>query len=119
MAARDRESEEAAENLPWPLQMEQQVNPLERDHDLAVVLPGGLEKNATVHGRWELRLMCLVFSNIYINSLFLNLRVYCQYLIISSLYFLINLQLYARRPWWISQLKHVLLPFCLLHAANQ
>lgn len=32
--------------------MEEQVNPLERDHALAVVLPGGLEKNATVHGRW-------------------------------------------------------------------
>uniref|UniRef100_H3D6X0 Cordon-bleu ubiquitin-like domain-containing protein n=2 Tax=Tetraodon nigroviridis TaxID=99883 RepID=H3D6X0_TETNG len=30
--------------------MEEQVNPLERDHALAVVLPGGLEKNATVHG---------------------------------------------------------------------
>lgn len=74
MAARDRESEEAAENLPWPLQMEQQVNPLERDHDLAVVLPGGLEKNATVHGRWELRLMCLVLFNIYINSFFFKFR---------------------------------------------
>lgn len=32
--------------------MEEQVNPLERDHTVAVVLPGGLEKNATVHGRW-------------------------------------------------------------------
>ncbi|XP_056883925.1 protein cordon-bleu-like [Takifugu flavidus] len=30
--------------------MEEQVNPLERDHTVAVVLPGGLEKNATVHG---------------------------------------------------------------------
>lgn len=29
----------------------EQVNPLERDHSLSVVLPGGLEKNATVHGR--------------------------------------------------------------------
>ncbi|XP_068165908.1 cordon-bleu protein-like 1 [Antennarius striatus] len=27
-----------------------EVNPLERDHDLSVVLPGGVEKNATVHG---------------------------------------------------------------------
>ncbi|XP_068446861.1 cordon-bleu protein-like 1 [Clinocottus analis] len=30
--------------------MDEQVNPLERDHCLSVVLPGGLEKNATVHG---------------------------------------------------------------------
>ncbi|XP_023268828.1 cordon-bleu protein-like 1, partial [Seriola lalandi dorsalis] len=30
--------------------MEEQVNPLERDHFLSVVLPGGMEKNATVHG---------------------------------------------------------------------
>ncbi|XP_039649315.1 cordon-bleu protein-like 1 [Perca fluviatilis] len=30
--------------------MDEQVNPLERDHSLSVVLPGGLEKNATVHG---------------------------------------------------------------------
>ncbi|XP_069004529.1 cordon-bleu protein-like 1 isoform X2 [Embiotoca jacksoni] len=28
----------------------EQVNPLERDHSLRVVLPGGVEKNATVHG---------------------------------------------------------------------
>lgn len=31
--------------------MDEQVNPLERDHTLCVVLPSGLEKNATVHGR--------------------------------------------------------------------
>ncbi|KAK9524107.1 hypothetical protein VZT92_017973 [Zoarces viviparus] len=30
--------------------MDEQENPLERDHSLSVVLPGGLEKNATVHG---------------------------------------------------------------------
>ncbi|XP_031708136.1 uncharacterized protein LOC116386233 [Anarrhichthys ocellatus] len=30
--------------------MDVQENPLERDHSLSVVLPGGLEKNATVHG---------------------------------------------------------------------
>ncbi|KAM3585107.1 uncharacterized protein V6R79_007693 [Siganus canaliculatus] len=30
--------------------MDEQVNPLERDHFLSVVLPGGLEKNTTVHG---------------------------------------------------------------------
>uniref|UniRef100_A0A3B5AI61 Cordon-bleu protein-like 1 n=1 Tax=Stegastes partitus TaxID=144197 RepID=A0A3B5AI61_9TELE len=30
--------------------MDEQVNPLERDHSLCVVLPGGLEKKATVHG---------------------------------------------------------------------
>ncbi|XP_076580224.1 uncharacterized protein LOC143316250 [Chaetodon auriga] len=30
--------------------MDEQVNPLERDHSLSVVLPGGLEKSATVHG---------------------------------------------------------------------
>ncbi|XP_044044226.1 cordon-bleu protein-like 1 isoform X2 [Siniperca chuatsi] len=30
--------------------MEEQVNPLEKDHALSVVLPGGLEQNATVHG---------------------------------------------------------------------
>ncbi|XP_069377503.1 protein cordon-bleu-like [Paralichthys olivaceus] len=30
--------------------MDEEVNPLERDHSLSVVLPGGLEKNATVHG---------------------------------------------------------------------
>ncbi|XP_071758662.2 uncharacterized protein LOC139914282 [Centroberyx gerrardi] len=30
--------------------MDEQVNPLERDHCLSVVLPGGMEKNATVHG---------------------------------------------------------------------
>ncbi|XP_040888581.1 cordon-bleu protein-like 1 [Toxotes jaculatrix] len=30
--------------------MDEQVNPLEIDHSLSVVLPGGLEKNATVHG---------------------------------------------------------------------
>ncbi|XP_071320924.1 cordon-bleu protein-like 1 [Trachinotus anak] len=30
--------------------MDEQVNPLERDHSLSVVLPGGLERNATVHG---------------------------------------------------------------------
>ncbi|XP_018557228.2 cordon-bleu protein-like 1 isoform X1 [Lates calcarifer] len=32
------------------VEMDEQVNPLERDHSLSVVLPGGLEKNATVHG---------------------------------------------------------------------
>lgn len=31
--------------------MEEQVNPLKIDHSLCVVLPGGLEKNVTVHGR--------------------------------------------------------------------
>uniref|UniRef100_A0A3B4ZBY8 Cordon-bleu ubiquitin-like domain-containing protein n=1 Tax=Seriola lalandi dorsalis TaxID=1841481 RepID=A0A3B4ZBY8_SERLL len=36
--------------LPDSLEMEEQVNPLERDHFLSVVLPGGMEKNATVHG---------------------------------------------------------------------
>ncbi|XP_034533539.1 protein cordon-bleu-like isoform X2 [Notolabrus celidotus] len=30
--------------------MDEQVNPLDRDHCLSVVLPGGLEKHATVHG---------------------------------------------------------------------
>ncbi|XP_030607734.1 protein cordon-bleu-like isoform X2 [Archocentrus centrarchus] len=30
--------------------MSEQVSPLERDHSLCVVLPGGLEKNVTVHG---------------------------------------------------------------------
>uniref|UniRef100_A0A672ZV44 Cordon-bleu ubiquitin-like domain-containing protein n=1 Tax=Sphaeramia orbicularis TaxID=375764 RepID=A0A672ZV44_9TELE len=30
--------------------MDEEVNPLERDHSVSVVLPGGLEKNATVHG---------------------------------------------------------------------
>ncbi|XP_034720338.1 cordon-bleu protein-like 1 isoform X2 [Etheostoma cragini] len=30
--------------------MDEQANPLERNHSLSVVLPGGLEKNATVHG---------------------------------------------------------------------
>ncbi|KAF3706379.1 Cordon-bleu protein-like 1 [Channa argus] len=30
--------------------MDEHVNPLERDHSLCVVLPGGLEKKATVHG---------------------------------------------------------------------
>uniref|UniRef100_A0A3Q1EFZ7 Cordon-bleu ubiquitin-like domain-containing protein n=1 Tax=Acanthochromis polyacanthus TaxID=80966 RepID=A0A3Q1EFZ7_9TELE len=30
--------------------MDEQMNPLERDHSLFVVLPGGLEKKATVHG---------------------------------------------------------------------
>ncbi|KAM6958148.1 uncharacterized protein LKV04_022235 [Tautogolabrus adspersus] len=30
--------------------MDEQVNPLDRDHSLSVVLPGGLEKHATVHG---------------------------------------------------------------------
>ncbi|XP_058510075.1 cordon-bleu protein-like 1 [Solea solea] len=30
--------------------MDEQENPLERDHSLSVVLPGGIEKNATVHG---------------------------------------------------------------------
>ncbi|XP_032362516.1 cordon-bleu protein-like 1 [Etheostoma spectabile] len=30
--------------------MDEQANPLERNHCLSVVLPGGLEKNATVHG---------------------------------------------------------------------
>ena len=33
------------------LEMDEEANPLERDHSLSVVLPGGLEKNATVHGR--------------------------------------------------------------------
>lgn len=41
--------------------MEEQVNPLERDHALAVVLPGGLEKNATVHGRWVVFNVSCVF----------------------------------------------------------
>ncbi|KAM9766879.1 uncharacterized protein ACNS7B_017290 isoform 1-T1 [Menidia menidia] len=31
-------------------EMDEQANPLERDHSLCVVLPGGQEKNATVHG---------------------------------------------------------------------
>ncbi|XP_067439445.1 cordon-bleu protein-like 1 [Thunnus thynnus] len=30
--------------------MDEQVNPLERDHSLSVVLPGGMERNTTVHG---------------------------------------------------------------------
>ncbi|KAM7365469.1 hypothetical protein PAMP_016390 [Pampus punctatissimus] len=30
--------------------MDEQVNPLEREHTLSVVLPGGLERTATVHG---------------------------------------------------------------------
>ncbi|XP_037341820.2 protein cordon-bleu [Pungitius pungitius] len=30
--------------------MDEAVNPLERDHFLSVLLPGGLERNATVHG---------------------------------------------------------------------
>ncbi|XP_010779645.1 cordon-bleu protein-like 1 [Notothenia coriiceps] len=30
--------------------MGEQENPLDRDHCLSVVLPGGMEKNATVHG---------------------------------------------------------------------
>lgn len=46
-----RVSEEPCEIPRTPLQMEEQVNPLERDHTLAVVLPGGLEKNTIVHGR--------------------------------------------------------------------
>ncbi|XP_041835258.1 cordon-bleu protein-like 1 isoform X2 [Melanotaenia boesemani] len=33
-----------------PTEMDGQVNPLERDYSLSVVLPGGLEENATVHG---------------------------------------------------------------------
>ncbi|KAF3857348.1 hypothetical protein F7725_009207 [Dissostichus mawsoni] len=32
------------------LAMGEQENPLDRDHCLSVVLPGGMEKNATVHG---------------------------------------------------------------------
>uniref|UniRef100_A0A4W5MQU0 Cordon-bleu ubiquitin-like domain-containing protein n=1 Tax=Hucho hucho TaxID=62062 RepID=A0A4W5MQU0_9TELE len=35
---------------PWGGSMEEKENPLEREHTLAVVLPGGLEKTATVHG---------------------------------------------------------------------
>uniref|UniRef100_A0A8C7I3M5 Cordon-bleu ubiquitin-like domain-containing protein n=1 Tax=Oncorhynchus kisutch TaxID=8019 RepID=A0A8C7I3M5_ONCKI len=35
---------------PWGRSMEEEENPLEREHTLAVVLPGGLEKMATVHG---------------------------------------------------------------------
>nr|XP_029516311.1 flocculation protein FLO11-like isoform X1 [Oncorhynchus nerka] len=35
---------------PWGRSMEEEENPLEREHALAVVLPGGLEKMATVHG---------------------------------------------------------------------
>uniref|UniRef100_A0A3B3HTI9 Cordon-bleu ubiquitin-like domain-containing protein n=1 Tax=Oryzias latipes TaxID=8090 RepID=A0A3B3HTI9_ORYLA len=31
-------------------EMDDRVNPLERNHSLFVVLPGGVEKNATVHG---------------------------------------------------------------------
>lgn len=30
--------------------MDEEVSPLEREHSLSVLLPGGLEKNATVHG---------------------------------------------------------------------
>lgn len=30
--------------------MDEEVNPLERDHSLAVILPGGIERNTTVHG---------------------------------------------------------------------
>lgn len=69
---------------------------MERDHALAVVLPGGLEKNATVHGRW---VAFHGFSNIYI-IFFFSLRVDCQYLFLSShqkIYFLINLQFHAQR----------------------
>lgn len=41
-----------ASEFPWRfLEMEEQVNPLKIDHSLCVVLPGGLEKNVTVHGR--------------------------------------------------------------------
>lgn len=33
------------------VKMDEQENPLEKDHSLCVVLPGGLERKATVHGR--------------------------------------------------------------------
>lgn len=57
--------------------------------------------------------MFLVFSNLYINSSFFNLSVYCQYLIISShkkFDFLINLQLYAKRTL-VDFIGDILLPF--------
>uniref|UniRef100_A0A671YIN9 Cordon-bleu ubiquitin-like domain-containing protein n=1 Tax=Sparus aurata TaxID=8175 RepID=A0A671YIN9_SPAAU len=43
-------SGEASEFPLRSLEMEEQVNLLEIDHNLCVVLPGGLEKNVTVHG---------------------------------------------------------------------
>ncbi|XP_070849974.1 cordon-bleu protein-like 1 [Chaetodon trifascialis] len=43
-------SGEAFEFPRGSLAMDEQVNPLERDHSLSVVLPGGLERSATVHG---------------------------------------------------------------------
>lgn len=80
-----REAEEPAEILLRPLQMEEQVNPLERDHVLAVVLPGGLEKNATVHGRWVALNVC-VFQHLhrFICLFVFYLSLYSQYLHISS-----------------------------------
>lgn len=39
---------------PTLSEMEELVNPLERDHSLCVVLPEGLKKNITVHGRYFL-----------------------------------------------------------------
>lgn len=32
--------------------MSEEVGPLQRDHLLCMVLPGGQEKSVTVHGRW-------------------------------------------------------------------
>lgn len=32
------------------IKMDEEVSPLEREHSLSVLLPGGMEKNATVHG---------------------------------------------------------------------
>ncbi|XP_041637486.1 cordon-bleu protein-like 1 [Cheilinus undulatus] len=48
--------------------MEEQVNPLDRDHNLSVVLPGGLEKDATVHGsKPVMDLLVTLCANYHLN----------------------------------------------------
>ncbi|XP_038572587.1 actin cytoskeleton-regulatory complex protein PAN1-like [Micropterus salmoides] len=48
--------------------MDEQVNPLERDHSLSVILPGGLEKKATVHGsKPVMDLLVILCANYHLN----------------------------------------------------
>ncbi|XP_074520826.1 uncharacterized protein LOC141786029 isoform X2 [Halichoeres trimaculatus] len=48
--------------------MDEQVNPLDRDYSLSVVLPGGLEKHATVHGsKPVMDLLVTLCANYHLN----------------------------------------------------
>lgn len=51
-----------------PIKMDEEVSPLEREHLLSVLLPGGMEKNATVHGsKPVMDLLVTLCANYHLN----------------------------------------------------